>query len=172
MEPEPPPLPPSAPPPPPPATTSVLKEVTPAGAVQVIVRGDVNVTKQIPELSVTETPVLSLTTNWHSLETEETVFAFAELLTKPRIREKKTAVLRVANTGNRNDFLRDALAGTFLSPDFGLVARRENRRITGPIEEEGCFGRKPLGLNEAPGSTNPRSSCFSACETLFISIPY
>jgi hypothetical protein len=40
------------------------------------------------------------------------VFAVAELLTKPRIKENKRAELRVANTVRRKDFLGKALEGT------------------------------------------------------------
>jgi hypothetical protein len=61
IEPEPPPLPPSAPPPPPPAITRVLKDVTPAGAVQVFEPVAVNLRKQIPDESDTATPVVLAT---------------------------------------------------------------------------------------------------------------
>ena len=61
MEPDPPPLPPSAPPPPPPAITSVLKDLTPTGAVQLLLPVAVNLRKHIPPLSDTVTPVVLVT---------------------------------------------------------------------------------------------------------------
>jgi hypothetical protein len=61
IEPEPPPLPPSAPPPPPPAITSVLKDLTPTGAVQVLLPTAVNLRKHLPPLSDTDTPVVLVT---------------------------------------------------------------------------------------------------------------
>ena len=65
MEPDPPPLPPSAPPPPPPAITSVLKDVTPAGAVQVFEPVSVNLRKHLPDESETATPEVLVTSTWH-----------------------------------------------------------------------------------------------------------
>jgi hypothetical protein len=82
------------------------------------------------------------------------VFALAELLTKPRIKENKRAELRVANTGRRRDFLGKALARLPLNLEVDSNSRSNNRRSVAFVKCC-CPGKKLLGLKESPGSTKP-----------------
>jgi hypothetical protein len=81
-----------------------LKDLTAAGTVQVFAPAEVNVRKQVPPLKVSVTPVVLATSTWHSLVVDETRTALAELLKKPNVNERSSAVVSATNKEPRRLF--------------------------------------------------------------------